>query len=71
MTHKYLRHCFRKSDGRRFQEQCTISGEEVAMQRYGGNGGRSEFLELLNRWNSNGTLNGEYFYCYVALESAH
>lgn len=67
MTHEYVRHCLRLSDAKRFVERLVITGEQVAMQRNGGRGNRLEFLELLNRWNANGQMSGEYFYCYVAI----
>lgn len=66
MDHSYIRYCYRKRDGKQFEEMLSISGEQVAMQLYGSRGDRLAFLELLNRWNRNGALNGEYFYCYVA-----
>lgn len=69
MNYEYIRHCLRLRDGKRFQETYSITGEQVAMQRYGGLGDsdRRAFLELLNLWNSAGQMSGEYFYCYVAV----
>lgn len=66
MVYEYIRFCHRASDGKQFKELCSITGEQVAMQRGGGGGSRLEFLELLNSWNRNGTLSGQYFYCYFA-----
>lgn len=60
----YTRHCFRKSDGKRFVETVTITGDDIAVHMHG-RAGREAFLELLNRWNRNSTMNDEYFYCYV------
>lgn len=66
MTHKYNRFCLRLSDGKTFNETFQISGEQVASQT--GSAGREiDFLRLLNKWNREGQMSGEMFYCYTAI----
>lgn len=66
MTHKYNRFCLRLSDGKTFNEVNQISGEQVASQT--GSAGREiDFLRLLNKWNREGQMSGDMFYCYTAL----
>lgn len=71
MIHCYTRHCYRTRDNARFTETLEITGEEIATRHNPSRGDRLAFLELVNRWNSQGAQNSDYFYCYVAGESRH
>lgn len=69
MTHTYERFCYRIRDGKEFRATCTIDGVDVAVALNGYRAGnRSDFLELLNRWNRQGCGNvaSGYLYTYYA-----
>ncbi len=69
MIHHYTRHCLRLSDKRKFTHEFTVDSETLCIVYRKFRGDRLEFLETLNMWNRNGSLNNEYFYTYVAGDS--